>query len=299
MVMQTMFLRHCLHDIKIVDKRFNECLNSNNIKYYENNFFPICLKCKRSVKVKKECEEYNIFTSQYNSSRLSVCQILIDGLKKYHTLDDKINLLNLGGLQLGDQDLCLRTVNEGMEWYTNEHPNVRYYYNNVYLKSKLKEMHINVIFNDLESGKNRIPSNYFDIILFTEIIEHLPISTLGKAIKHICNAIKRNGFLIVSTPNLVSFEHRIVFLFGRDSMYWGKTKQNIDNGFFGHIDYWHYKTLEKLINGYSFNTIAIYGYNNHFYSKEIRTRILSMISDVLSYINSNFSNTIFYVFQKT
>ena len=93
-------------------------------------------------------------------------------------------------------------------------------------------------------------------------------------------------------------DDRMTFLFGRDSMYWGKTKQDIDNGFFGHIDYWHYKTLEKLFNGCSLNTIAIYGYNNHFYSKDSRTRILSMISDILLYFNRNFSNTIFYVFQK-
>ena len=211
---------------------------------------------------------------------------------------DNNKLLNIGGLWIGQQDLCLRTVNKDIKWYVNEHPDLKCYYNNTYLKSEFKKLDINIIFNDLGSKKTNIPLNYFNIILFTEIIEHLPINTLAKAIEHICSAIKRNGFLIISTPNLVSCEYRLLFLLGRDDMYWGKTKQGIDNGFFGHINYWHYKTLEKLINDYSFNTVAIYGFNKHVHSKEISDRTLSMISDILSCINSNFSNTIFYVFQK-
>jgi hypothetical protein len=300
--MQTTFLRHYLYDIKIVDKNFNDCLNFNNINYYKNKFFPICLECERRVKIGNECEEYNVLTSESNSLRFSIYQILIEGIKIYCKLNNNIKLLNLGGLQLGHQDLCLKSVNKDIEWYANEHPNVRRYYNNAYLKTKLKKLNIKVFFSDLGSKKSIIPFNCFDIILFTEIIEHLPINSLGTSIEHICNFIKRKGFLVISTPNLVSFEHRLLFLIGMDKMYWGNRKQDINNGFFGHVNYWHYKSLEKLFNDYHFSTIAIYGsniYNTHDYSKKNWTKILSIISNNLSYLNGNFSNIIFYVFQKT
>jgi hypothetical protein len=297
-IMKINYLKNKLYDIKIGDKNFNDCVNYSYITYFKNKFYPICLNCEKKVKLNRESEEYYIFQSESNSLRYSMCQILIEGLKKNYGINNNINLLNLGGVQLGSQDLCLKSVNKDIRWFTNEHPKTKLYYDNTYLKFEFKKMEIQVIFNDLGFEKSSISLNFFDIILFTEIIEHLPINVLGLSLKHICDAIKKNCFLIISSPNLVSFEHRMNFLFGTDCMYWGKIKKDIDSGVFGHIDFWHYKTLEKLINDYSFKTIAIYGYNNHSYPKEIRTKILLSVSNIISYINGNFSNTILYVFQK-
>ena len=57
-------------------------------------------------------------------------------------------------------------------------------------------------------------NEYFDIIIFTEIAEHLDHSTLIKSLITIRSKLKNSGILIVTTPNLVSISNRIRFLCG-------------------------------------------------------------------------------------
>ncbi len=93
---------------------------------------------------------------------------------------------------------------------------------------KLKDLGFEVIASDVNYSKfkykNEIefqqcditkempfPENYFDYVLLLEVIEHLrnPYTVIPK-INHI---IKRNGSLIISTPNILNLKSRLRFLF--------------------------------------------------------------------------------------
>lgn len=45
------------------------------------------------------------------------------------------------------------------------------------------------------------PSNQFDVVLFSEVIEHIPQGTEKNALNEIKRVLKPNGILILSTPN--------------------------------------------------------------------------------------------------
>lgn len=88
---------------------------------------------------------------------------------------------------------------------------------------------------DLNTGKLSFKSKVFDVIIASEVIEHLlaPIDIL----KEMNRVLKNEGELIISTPNLLYWGNRIKFLKGEFTY--------TDEGVFdrGHVHFYVYKTL--------------------------------------------------------
>lgn len=81
---------------------------------------------------------------------------------------------------------------------------------------------------------NQIVNRKYDIILCTELIEHL--FSPEELIKYLASLLNLNGKIIISTPNLLVWSNRIKMFLG----YY----ENFDKG---HIRMFSYKTLKNLI----------------------------------------------------
>lgn len=57
----------------------------------------------------------------------------------------------------------------------------------------------------------------FDLVIACELIEHIPDTQRFVAILH--KHVKKDGYVIISTPNLVFWVNRIVMLFGRKPLF--------------------------------------------------------------------------------
>lgn len=70
---------------------------------------------------------------------------------------------------------------------------------------------------DASSEKFPFESSYFDIVLMSEIIEHIYLSP-----KHLLNEayriLKPNGIIIITTPNFVNLRKRLWMFFGKSPM---------------------------------------------------------------------------------
>lgn len=90
---------------------------------------------------------------------------------------------------------------------------------------------------DINSKKIPCPKNTFDIIIASEIIEHLINS--DHALKEFYRVLKSDGILIISTPNFLYWGNRLKFLRGQF-----KYEQS------GHYDvgHIHFYTYSSLIN---------------------------------------------------
>lgn len=55
----------------------------------------------------------------------------------------------------------------------------------------------------------------FDMVLYCDVIEHLPTEIISYSLREIKRVLKREGTLILSTPNLSRLSNRIKFLQGR------------------------------------------------------------------------------------
>jgi 2-polyprenyl-3-methyl-5-hydroxy-6-metoxy-1,4-benzoquinol methylase len=86
----------------------------------------------------------------------------------------------------------------------------------------------------------------FDVVVAGEIIEH--ISNLDGFFKSIIKHLKKDGKLIITTPNVFKFYNLIYAIFGIEP------KKHP-----GHILYFDIKTLEEILNRYGFK-IKKYSY---------------------------------------
>lgn len=78
---------------------------------------------------------------------------------------------------------------------------------------------INVEICDLTSESIPFDGEFFDLVLFCEVLEHLATDP-NKVFKEINRVLRASGTLIFTTPNLKSLGNRLWLLFGRNFMSW-------------------------------------------------------------------------------
>lgn len=76
----------------------------------------------------------------------------------------------------------------------------------------------NVVMLNIETEKFPFEKDFFDLVLFNEIIEHLPQSPL-LALKEIRRVTKERGHVMVTTPNIARSINRCKLLLGKNIMY--------------------------------------------------------------------------------
>jgi len=92
---------------------------------------------------------------------------------------------------------------------------------------------------DIENDNYKDIEKNYDIVIATEVIEHLFLPELF--IKNIKNLVKENGLIIITTPNFLMWTLRLRMLFGQfeytESGFWDR----------GHIHFFTYKTFLKTL----------------------------------------------------
>ena len=78
--------------------------------------------------------------------------------------------------------------------------------------SRYDSFGIRTVKNDLESETISLPSNCFDAVIFTEVLEHLKPQHVNGVFKEIRRVLRAHGVLIMSTPNSSSLENYILGL---------------------------------------------------------------------------------------
>lgn len=123
---------------------------------------------------------------------------------------------------------------------------------------------------DLNQGSNLpFPNEYFDIIVCQEIIEH--IENPWKLLRDASRVLKKDGLIIVSTPNILSLQSRLIFLFN------GHFKWFTPDCFGYHINplpIWEIKLIAQKI-GLKFEQLEgngdyYFNKNNQKYEKMLR-----------------------------
>jgi SAM-dependent methyltransferase len=114
-------------------------------------------------------------------------------------------------------------------------------------------------------------NNCFDFVFLGETIEHIWNTDL--LFEEIRRILKKNGIGIITTPNLVSFFNRILFLLGKlPAGYHLSQRYIVDKPFIknrknpfkerGHIKLFTVGALKELLQLYGFKILKIDGYYN-------------------------------------
>ena len=258
-----------------------------------NTVYPICREVESQI-VGQNDQQLCDYWGNKNALRATLTIEFI--IKQYKQFDKKLTILNLSGLSCGHQDFSishyLKNNNIKADIFTLEHPETPYRTDDNF-QNRIKNSNINVIYADLRHLDLDIFKKLLgeiDIILFTEIAEHLEHSVLLNCIKTIKQLLSPQGKLLLTTPNLDRLKYRINHLFGQPIDYWGDGRSNLDSGLFGHIVYYNIPRLRSLLadSGLTIsNSKTInYPFNNPTDSKynKFKNSFNRFISDTLIFV---------------
>lgn len=111
--------------------------------------------------------------------------------------------------------------------------------------SRLQRNGIRTEYCDIEKEPFPFEDNSFDVVLFTNVIEHLH-SSAKRPLKEIRRVLKDKGVLILSTPNLATLKNRLFMMAGLSNYV------NIDvwyhcNPYFGHTREYTSGEIRKML----------------------------------------------------
>jgi 2-polyprenyl-3-methyl-5-hydroxy-6-metoxy-1,4-benzoquinol methylase len=102
---------------------------------------------------------------------------------------------------------------------------------------------------DIESGdgKEHLAGKTFDYIILGEVIEHL--FDPERALIYLGSLLEKGGLIIITTPNILLWSHRLRFL--------GGTFEYADTGVFdhGHLHFFTHRTLMKTVKKLGFEIV--------------------------------------------
>jgi hypothetical protein len=237
-----------------------------DLKTIADKIYEICYDVDKNIGGISEIEAR--LWAKSNSVRHShTIRTILEFIEKNKNV--KFKILNASGISTGNQDFAIvnylrnnRKLN--FEWVVYESPKCKFIQKdkfNEYLKDLKIQMElsdfsttdVNELFGTLDEE--------YEVVIFTEIIEHLDHSTVLNTLRAIRQKMKSNAVLIITTPNLVSLPNRIRLLFGKGSLnYFGDGTLNLEEGIYGHINYYDITRLTSLLNDVGFNISNSYSF---------------------------------------
>lgn len=249
------------------------------------NLYPVCYDVERHIVGHDERDA--IFWARSNAVRHAHTVRIIMA----QTPGKRISILNASGLSCGHQDFSLasylRSQGVDFSWRSCESPQSPYLHNPVFM-DHVKRLGIDLYLSDFASEKEMYGAagEVYDVVLFTEIAEHLDHSTFLKALRELRNKVAPGGVLVLTTPNLVSLLNRIrIFSGDADSgIFWGDGALNMANGLYGHIVAYDRRRLLRLLADAGFDQVSAltFNYASRKFEGKVVKRVVMTLVDLLS-----------------
>lgn len=187
--------------------------------------------------------------------------------------------------------LELKKINPGIEIYgTDISEKALRFAQEKGIKTKISDLNFQIPFDN----------NFFNFVIAHELIEHLvdPDNFLEECGR----VLEKEGYLIITTPNLVSWYHRPLFLFGFHPLFSELSTRNrkVGTGFLkkiikneqpvGHIRIFTVRALKDLLQLYGFEIVKVKGSPIPFNFPKIVSWLYDTFDFLFSFIPSLSSN---------
>ncbi len=278
----------------------NKLMNLIKLRKIAQRIYDICFDAERNIAGLPEVDA--ILWAKTDSLRHAhTITSILDYATK--TNKDDLNILNASGAGCGHQDFSItsflrKNTSVNVRWKVFDSPN------NACVKNDLFTQYLNKLDIELElsdfSQEQQLygtEAQIYDVVIFTEIAEHLDHTAFLKALIAIRNRMRPDGILIVTTPNLVRLTSRIKFLFGRGDVFWGDATQRLREGVYGHIVNYDIWRLNRLLGDVGYKITQTYSFTaGHGSSaKGFLRGLLYGLVDIISFLFRYLQATLFVV----
>lgn len=178
----------------------------------------------------------------------------------------RLCVLNLSGMNEGKPDLVLYDLVKAgrphldIKWVIVDHP-ASLTFTDRHIARWAAERDFECLAHDHRNGSPTAESAA-DIVLCTEILEHLDYSVGIALLRHCQKALRPGGTLIVTTPNAVYLGYRVLFALGKwDFLHHMDEPECVDRGLTGHTIYYDGQRLSRLLRNLGFVNIAVTTFN--------------------------------------
>lgn len=151
----------------------------------------------------------------------------------------------------------LARMYRGSNVFGVDHPNQKQFIEKESFKKYQKQYNVQTYQIDISQKPLPFDDDYFDTILFSETIEHIQPNKLDFVLSEINRVLKKKGILIITTPNLVSFVHRVRMLLGQD-FDWDISSIPKFSGTYGHVREYSEKELRNIMKTNGFRVKKVY-----------------------------------------
>lgn len=188
------------------------------------------------------------------------------------------------GLHHGFMAFLVKRVFQVDKLYTLEHPATCKQFNKRY-HDELKKNNIILKPCDLHTDRLPWPDDFFDFVIFSEVMEHLIPATVPSVLRQINRVLKKDKWLFLTTPNIAALLKRINLLFGKnpnefDLRFHGET--------YGHIREYTMRELATVLQQEGFK-IAKKEYFSIDSKRNIFTYLEYIFAKVFPSFSTNFS----------
>lgn len=276
------------------------------IEEIAEKIFDICYDVDKNITGLPE-EDSRIWAKANSIRHAHTIMAMLDFIKKRNK--NKIKILNASGIACGHQDFSIlhyfRTHTKiVLDWVVFDTP-VNEHLEKVLFKKYQTDLKIELNLSDFtrvdRDGLFGPVKKAYDIVLFTEIAEHLDHTAFLNTLSAVRKRMTDDGILIITTPNLVSLPNRFRILRGNtDGMYNGDGTLNGERGTFGHITLYDPGRLTRILEDVGFNVDLQYTFTfgHGPKEKEWGKRVIIKLNDFLSYFFKNSRINIFIVASK-
>ena len=170
------------------------------------------------------------------------------------------------GIGYGYVTTCLReSLGDSIAMYALEHPR-REYIERPAFQEYLAEERIQLQARDLLADEVPWGELAFDVIIFSEVLEHIPPTAAPDLIRRLARRLAPEGRLVMTSPNLHSLHRRINFALGRGRLFDLATPLEFAPGTYGHIMIYGRPELSALLDDAGLR-LSSFGYLNweHIY----------------------------------
>lgn len=214
-----------------------------------------------------QCEIDGIAIAEFERSyRLSQFYRFIDTLNLIPKSSRKLKVLDVG---IGQGHLALLVKSllaYEVAGIDTERPDKEY------MQNFFKKENIEFKMCCLTKDKIPFPDETFDLVLFCEVLEHLPIHP-KIVLNEIRRVLKPKGILILTTPNFARISHRIFLALGKNPQDFYFSKSN----FRRHYREYTLTECEKLLKESTFKITKIHMSNYRFRTSKRNLKVYILI----------------------